>query len=768
MKIRALMVIVVAGLLTQLVPKAPISASVGVNSFSLAGQILAQKAHSHIKQGDRLMLKHRAPYFNVPLSAKSTVDSFSVYDIGQPGETFSVQAVAGELVALQDMNRGTFWVPIWYTTEASSRIQNTTPTYVSMRPEAKLALTPGGSLKWSDNDLSDREQRISVARWDDWYGVIATPAEWRQDYDIKRPVLLWVNEKNVIKHKEISVGLFERGSTVPTTLIKDIVDLQLEKGVPSEEVAKLLGQPVVREASGIKELRGEALNLGETWRYERPDGHYIVSFTAAGNLELSQWIFPANDKPVKGLQAGNAYHYTYDFTPTPLPATIELPSVWRNQGDLAYAYLVGATDDVLVINGDDGWYSGMHDDSSLYAIHRQTGQKLWQVDAGYGMLYFMMGDSDEAITVYTSLNKEKSEYEDRIRHIRLKDGHVLWEVKPDLEHSEQQIIEIHGVKNSVLIINRPSLGDKLGSLVVLDRNTGKQKWKRSISGDFRVLNVGADDPYVLIQEGNLLQARDPNSGKVAWSMESKVSSGDDPNFYSNYAGGPRIDPFARENTLERWLLHGNQWLLVDLATGQEAARFPAKAGERFEVLNEQYLLIQRPLPGHFKKTDKESYESVLYDALAGKELWTVQGKATKGVIDGQHLYFVIEGIPAKAELKTGRIAWKIPVPASLDMERDLSFMAPGSYVVLNDYLLLSYGDDLLVLDKEDGHMAGRIQDVRMGYAELREQVSRNGLLNRTGDELYAGSANGAFTRFSVKMLEQRLEGLGKQVYFIKQ
>ncbi|MNJ42733.1 outer membrane biogenesis protein BamB [compost metagenome] len=462
-----------------------------------------------------------------------------------------------------------------------------------------------------------------------------------------------------------------------------------------------------------------------------------------------------NGKPMN-LYAGDNYHFTYDLVVTPLPATLELPSVWRNQGDLEYTYLFGATDDMLVINGDDGRFSGMHDDSSVYAIHRQTGKKLWQIDAGYGRLSMIMGNADDSITVYTSFNPEKKVYEDRVRQIRLADGEVLWESKPK-GGGEGRFTELRGAKDSVIIYDRPGLNERSGNLVVLDRTTGEQKWKRKITGDFRVLNSRADEPYVLIQEGKLLQARDTNTGRVAWSLKADVATGQDPQLYPFYAGGPRIDPFARDQSLRSWLFHGDQWLLVDLGTGQEIARYPAKAGERFEVLNEQYLLIQRLLPADSAKSRTESYESVLYDTAAGRELWTMQGKASKGVIEGEDLYFVIEGVPIKAELKTGRVIWKVPVHISRDL--DLSYLAPGSYVVLGDYLLFPYGYDLLVFGKKDGHMVGRIQDVRMGYADLREQMARNGVLNVAGDELYAGSANGAFTRLSVKELERRLKGL---------
>lgn len=55
----------------------------------------------------------------------------------------------------------------------------------------------------------------------------------------------------------------------------------------------------------------------------------------------------------------------------------------------------------------------------------------------------------------------------------------------------------------------------------------------------------------------------------------------------------------------------------------------------------------------------------------------------------------------------------------------------------------------------------------MGYAEISEQISRSGLLNVTGDEIYAGLANRAFTRLSVQELERRLKRLERQAYLEK-
>lgn len=760
MKIRGIMVICTAILLTQLLADAPTSANVEGSGNSPADQIQAQKASSgHVQAGEQLVLKQAAPYFTEPLSGREPIDSFKVNYFGQPGESFAVQARSGEMVSLQDYSRGKLWVPVWYTTEASSRVVNTAPVYISLRAKTKLSLTPGSSIRWSASTIGNGEERpISVARWDDWYGIVASPAHWHEDDIMNRPIVLWVHESRVTEQKEISEGLMEPSSSVSITAVRDIADLLLHKGASAEDAARLLGQPAVKEHSGNVELAGRTYLLGESWRFVRPEGQFIAYFSPAGRLETGKWIWPAGDKPMSRLFAGDDYPFTHQFMAGPLPATLKMPYVWRNQGDLQYAYLTGASDDVLVVQGDDGRFSGMHDDSNVYGIDRLTGEKLWQIDAGYGRLLTMMGNADDSVTVYTSLSPEKKAYEDRVRHIRLADGKVLWELR--LEGGEEgRFLEIGGAKNSVIIYDRPDMSRETGHLAVLDRTTGKQKWEIAIQGDYRVLNSGADDPYVLIQAGQLLQARETDTGTVVWTLKADTITGEDPHLYPYYAGGPRIDPFAPANSLRRWILHGDQWLLVDLETGSETARYPAKTGERFEVLNERYLLIQRQLPAKATSADSsaESYESVLYDAAAGKKLWNVPGQASKGIIEGEHMYLVLDGVPVKAELQTGRIVWKLPVTAS----QDYSLMTPGSYVLLDEYVLLAYGYDLLALSKKDGHIAGRIQNIWMGYAELREQISRSGLLNITGDEIYAGSANGAITRLSVKKLEHRLKELDK-------
>ena len=89
----------------------------------------------------------------------------------------------------------------------------------------------------------------------------------------------------------------------------------------------------------------------------------------------------------------------------------------------------------------------------------------------------------------------------------------------------------------------------------------------------------------------------------------------------------------------------------------------------------------------------------------------------------------------------------------------MSYFAGGGYIVMSDYLLLPYGPNLIVIDRQSGDLLGRMQNMLMGYAELRELESRNGTINRSGDELYIGTANGVIVRFSIREIEQKLTSM---------
>lgn len=401
----------------------------------------------------------------------------------------------------------------------------------------------------------------------------------------------------------------------------------LEEGDAASKVQQLLGTPDVRERSANLAETHEPMRLGTTWRYELPQARFTVTFSPEGKLAAWKWMLPANGRLELNRTAGSDYRLTYDFLTMPIPSTMDVKPAWRNQGNLNYAYLIGATGDVLLVNGDDGGFSGMHYASSIYAVDRDTGKKLWQADAGFGMFGASLDASRGTAAVYTEYDPGREKYEGRIREFRLRDGKVVWEKSLPKERQ----IRMHAVKGAILLQQTASNGAS-GVLSVLDRATGKQRWNRALTGKQQVLETGAEDPCILLQDGSKLKALDPLSGKEKWSVQGAGAVQQDPQGNPYFGYGNLRQPLRHDAS--RWFLIGSEWMLLNTETGKVLGKYPWKPQERFEATNDsRYLLVQRSEgTGDFDHSKVK--ETVFYDAVLRRSLWTLPGKAANGMIDG--------------------------------------------------------------------------------------------------------------------------------------
>ncbi len=699
------------------------------------------------KQGDSIVIGHQAPLFLGPLNAKSDPRALHVTYFGKPEEKMTVKSISGEMLSFHTYDKGTLWIPLWYVSEASAKTVGLAPQYVTLRPESKLSLAPFSSVQWMQDKVSEAGQMVAMAKWNEWYGVIVTPSVWHEEYKVYRPTLLWVRDKDITSAMAIPVPLMGADSHASPDMIRGITDLFLKLGDDKKTVEKLLGAPMYTETSeDLQTVGGEPMILGEAWRYERKDGHFTVAFSPSGELARTHWIIPGEGEPWDELYAGDDYLFSQDYSVTPLPRTLDIKPEWRNQGTLGFTYLLGAGKDTLLIKGDDGGFSGMHYASSVYAVGRSYGETRWQVDAGFGVLSAVPESSGEYAYVFTSYNSDEQKYVNQVRRIRMSDGKTMWERR----FGDKFQMGMWTAKKSVLLVTRKDTGEEDGSvppvLSVLDSETGKERWQRNVGGDAQILNQGADDPYVLIRDKSKVEALDLMTGERAWQLLSDGYRLDDPSFEPYFAGGPQIDPFAGPDSEKRWILVGDAWQLLELKTGTSLGEYKSSPGERFEVLNEQYLLVQHPLDNS-DYWSAAQFETRLYDVAAKKTKLTIPGKGSKGAIHDGTLYLAVDGIPAAIDTNTGTFLWRMSTTAAEDV--DLSRYAAGSFAVLDQILLFPYGSDLLILDKQSGSILGRLRDARAGYAELRELDHRNGALNRHGDELYVGTANGGFVKYDI-------------------
>ncbi|MGG4341991.1 PQQ-binding-like beta-propeller repeat protein [Paenibacillus lautus] len=685
--------------------------------------------------GQRVTIQQKTALFINALSKNSNLTKLKVSYYGTKGETLRLTSVKGELALIKSDSRGDLWLPTWYVSKEATQSKEISPVSLQMRSSGSLFLAPGSGLKWpvtvSGTSLT------AVAQWKDWYGVLLSPSIWMEDNQGYLPIMMWVQGKDIISKKTMPDGILDGNSEVSTDVVRSVTEFLFKKGTTSAYVKKLLGEPQVRETSRNQEYdSNKPMILGETWRYELRDVFFTTTFSPSGKLTASEWVSPARS----------------NFSVLPPQKTIEAEPDWRNQGNLNFTFLLEANEDVLLLKGDDGGYSGMHDNSSLYAIDRRTGKKLWQEDAGFGWYTAVTDKEREHVTMFSAYNPEVKDYVARVRHIRLSDGKVLWEVKPKNEFG----LTMTAAQATVVLDEPLDLNVTQSVLSVLDQETGKLRWKKTLSGEHRLLNQSTDDPYVLIEQNGRLDAYDPVTGKAAWNIKFGNKVMDDPNRNPYFTGGYRYDPVAPADMTTRWMLLGKEWVLLNTETGEREGVYPAREMERFEVLNEQYLLVQRALNGKYF-SGATAYESVLYDRLEDKEIWTVNGKAARGVIEGERVYLTLNGIPAAVDKESGSVIWKMETTSKAS--DDLSHLVASSYGILDSYLILSLGSDLVVLNKEDGRSLGRLHNVITGNVDLREQYARNGALNVTDHEVLVGTVNGAFIRYDAEELKARLDEL---------
>ncbi|MGZ9587364.1 outer membrane protein assembly factor BamB family protein [Paenibacillus marinisediminis] len=695
-----------------------------------------------LKVGEKYEVKQNGPYFTEPLSIDSSLDKLIVRSSVKKGDFINVHTTDTELVSVNTSEQGVLWLPSWYLSNAAGEVNMTSPIYVSIQSKAELHLAPESEMLWPEAE--NVKQRVSIAKWKNWYGVIVSQPNWHEGYNVQQPFLLWVHERDIAGHKAIQGGLLDRNSEVPTDVVRNIAGIQLAAGVDDLFVKQLLGKPHFIETSANLEMTGTPMRLGVTWRYEREDSQFLVTFSSAGKLERYNWQLPAYGEKAVSTYMGDNFNFTYDIKNTPLASTLMLSPVWRHQGDLNFTFLLGGNDDVLLLRGDDGGFSGMHYDSCLYAINRHTGKKLWQVDAGFGWFFAEMDQSRQYVTIYTAYNPDLKKYDYRIQHIRLSDGHVIWEVNLAENAGWSSMLAARDV---ILIYHPWDQDKKEGSVVVYDSATGKERWKKTFTDEYRVLNEGAEDAHILIQQKQQLEAYDPPTGQLKWTLKGASAEPIDP--YSIYDNGYRAQPFVPASS-KRWLLAGSEWLLLDTETGDVSVKYSVARGERVDIIDERYMLVQRGLDTDLSG-NATRYETSLQDLKEERTLWTIKGRVFRGVIEGDVMYAAVEGIPTAIDMESGSSLWKMKTTAN--KEDYLLYLSGSSYAVTDEYLILYYGSDLLVLGKNDGKVIGRVHDMLGGMADLRESEARTGLMNTVGDELYVGTSNGAFSRFNLESLK---------------
>jgi outer membrane protein assembly factor BamB len=656
-----------------------------------------------------------------------------------PGETYTVTGTQGEWLAV-DSTAGVVWTSAWYGTPEAAHAE---PVLMRLElpPDAELSLHPGSAWKTTVRDAagasgSDAAQAYAILEWEDWYGVVLPSDRWHDEEGIVRPVLLWTGREEAAGAMALEDGLF--GADGPPFMdLWQIAEAALYAGMNETELMRMLGRPDAKESSRALNETGEPLRIGTEWRYEPPEGLLAVSLDERNRLVSWSWRIPVSPEELAQIRGSYPYHADFRASPPEPVPSAEPEWIWRHRGTLAFNYLLGATDEALLLRGDDGGFSGFHNDSGIYALNRETGALLWRIDAGFGWADAIVDPERGEAAVLTHYDPEAGRYEERIRRLRLRDGAVLWEEAPSDGHGR-----LHLASGAVIYAVQPENmpdRDSEGRLRVYDAATGRLMWERGYAESFRVLSR-PKDPYVLVRHGRTLAAYRPGDGGLAWELAvgSPPDSGPLPyeSMFTDLSGN-RLSA----NSRNRWVV-GSGLALIDMAHGGVKAVYPIKPDEYVTAIDDRRLLVVRPSDDDPHR-QTEHYETVLYDVPSGKERWSRPGFGSGAAVSGGRVYLLLDGVPTAVDPESGETVWQ----AALAGCSKPGWRAPWGPVVAGDALLAPCDGDLIVLRLADGKGVHRLRDVRLDYPEGREEDTRSGLINldASGD-LYIGSANGYFSR----------------------
>ncbi|GEM_PF-5340742 len=662
------------------------------------------------------------------------------------GGELKLFAREGGWLRAQDQGGADGWVPAWYASAAAAKAETVRAAKLTPAEGAKLHLAPGSQAAWA----YDGGPLVSNLRAGEWYAVSPATGGTTGE-EGSHALILWIKAGDTRRIQPIDGGLLKPDSGYSTQAIREMLDGLLRPGASEQAVLDLLGEPLSKaDAPMTAPDQSDSDGFyhwtsgGVEWRYERPDAHLLVRLSDKGRLTGANWIVPLTRY---GQQTSYAWLQTPDFAsvyrPLPLLPSLKPEADWRTRVGTDYAYLQHATEDTLIVRGDDGGFSGMHYSSMLYGMDRKTGKIRWMFDAGLSGMALLPDSTGEAMIVDGYLPKGSSPNEaGLIAHVSMKDGALSWTYP--LPKNAQSIAR--SVGDSVIVFTAASKSDGMGTLVALDERTGKPRWKqqiRDVNPSALLNGSGTSDPYVLLGQGKNLRALDPSNGRTVWTVSSEngmIDGGE------SFSSPPAAPPVLAKPDGTRWIkFDGEGWRKVNLTDGRTVARYPADADGRLEDLGGGYLLVQSHTDGGdggLYNSDAALLQTKLVDTASGRELWKRTGMVESGLIDGDLLYAVVNQIPSALDLKTGRMIWEARTNG---LHPNLTFThGTGSFLKIGDYLLLPYNDDLLAFKRDTGRQLGRIDGFRFGYPELRETYSRASLLNAADGKLYIGSASRSF------------------------
>jgi len=631
---------------------------------------------------------------------------------------YKVVTLSDDFAEIQDESGYGGFVPVWYLTKEAAQVKDIAPLSLKAKESAKA--------KWYPNSQGDattmKEGDIIYAykQYGDWYGAaVPDSAEGDKSYG-----LLWIR-KDQVTSAGGAAPLFEIENSKQA--VAAAVRSVLVPGLEKARVKAIFGEPSFEESSeNVAPLEEKARTL-PLWRYEGEQNELIVAWSEAGTLRYSIYRdSPELIAPQYGVGAQG-----------PLAPSLHMQWDWRFKSDLGFNFLLEKVGNVLLIAGEDGGFSGMHNNSNIYALDSATGRKKWQFDFGFGRHDYGLSQDKERIAFLKSSMKE-----DRTVHtlqsLKTATGQKMWQKKLDNGKDVTSFAVSKNVISAVQSKRVSTTEEKFTyDLIGWSMGTGKQLWNFELAQESELVRDVGNQDVLLVQVGedmspvilNELQAYDPLTGKVLWKKpERKAASDQEVTDSVRYA----------ERSKAFWTRTVDELVLVDAKTGKDGLRLPLVGYSRYDIIDENYIFLQQSSDNNLYS---ENVKSSLIDVKSGRPLFTLEGRAEFGKIEGSLLYYRLNGKAMSFDLKKEEQRWTTSgVPGK---------QTDGASVVHYGGKLIGVFPGLgnmYVLDESTGEAVNRLSDVKVGYYDFTPNELLNGYLSVIDGQLYVGSSNGYFSK----------------------
>lgn len=629
------------------------------------------------------------------------------------------------------------WIPAWQLTAEAAQAKRVEPQLLKVISDTKALWAPTDGAEASSS-VHSGDTLFALQQFGDWYGVAVPPSGDRRGTE-----LAWMEKKDVQSSPEWTELYASAGADAET--IATVVRSELEIGASRQRIERILGKPTYEETSNNVEMPGQLRTLAVS-RYENDSSQLAITWEEDGTLRgysfrdrtdtIDFGILPlyGTDSPTV-LRSDSEAAYKPLFAPS-APIDFE----WRIRTKLPYNFLIGKAGGTLIVAGEDGGFSGMHESSHLYGINRKSGKIVWQHDFGHDSHSYALSEDGRRIAFAQRIG----EFGYELYVMETASGKKLWSKPLRLEGGDNvgTLVSSGSVAALTYITTE---GDKKTTRVEARRmDNGSLMWSRTFEGEGELLPQDPSKPVFVLSKGTQLvldgkmTALDPKSGKTKWELPERIGIGD------GLFDITEDTRYSFSNASGYWMKGVDELALADPATGTTLLSLPPLHDSQvhIESIDGRYMFLQKSNDGD-RLYDSKDATSSLIDMRSGATLWSVKGRAERGVIAGGVLYYKLEGKPRAVRLADGGTIW------------ESDFVARGKLTVYANQLLVEGIPDVYALDAATGELLHRFRDIRIDYYDFTSSNNTYGTITVLDGRLYVGSSNGFFGSVNENAIEER-------------